>query len=112
MILFGYAYYRASGEAALAAIGLLSFAAIAQVAPAFLGGSIWSRGTALGASVGLIVGFLTWACYTLLLPSLVWDGVFWSDVVVSGPVRHHGAQAQRPYSASTCRSSRMASSGA
>ncbi|MGF9760497.1 PAS domain-containing hybrid sensor histidine kinase/response regulator [Microvirga sp. 0TCS3.31] len=84
VILLGYAYYRASGEAALAAIGLLSFAAIAQVAPAFLGGLIWSRGTALGASVGLVVGFITWA-YTLLLPSLVWDGVFWSDVVVTGP---------------------------
>ena len=65
-------------------IGLLSFAAIAQIAPAFLGGLIWSRGTALGASVGLVVGFVTWA-YTLLLPSLVWDGVFWSDVVVTGP---------------------------
>ncbi|MEZ0167217.1 NahK/ErcS family hybrid sensor histidine kinase/response regulator [Microvirga sp. TS319] len=84
VILLGYAYYRASGEAALAAIGLLSFAALAQVAPAFLGGLIWSRGTALGASVGLIVGFLMWL-YTLLLPSLVWDGVFWSDMVVSGP---------------------------
>ncbi|MFL5160614.1 MAG: NahK/ErcS family hybrid sensor histidine kinase/response regulator [Microvirga sp.] len=84
VILLGYVYYRASGEAALAAIGLLSFAAIAQVAPAFLGGLIWSRGTAFGASVGLVVGFLTWA-YTLLLPSLVWDGVFWSDVVVTGP---------------------------
>jgi Na+/proline symporter/signal transduction histidine kinase/ActR/RegA family two-component response regulator len=84
VILLAYAYYRASGEAALAAIGLLSFAAIAQVAPAFLGGLIWSRGTALGASVGLLVGFATWA-YTLLLPSLIWDGVFWSDLVVTGP---------------------------
>jgi len=84
VILLGYAYYRVSGEAALASIGLLSFAAVAQVAPAFIGGLIWSRGTALGASIGLIVGFLTWV-YTLLLPSLVWDGVFWSDVVVSGP---------------------------
>lgn len=84
VILLAYAYYKASGEAALASIGLLSFAAIAQVAPAFLGGLIWSRGTALGACVGLTIGFLTWA-YTLLLPSLVWDGVFWSDVVVAGP---------------------------
>jgi len=92
VILLGYVYYRASGEAALAAIGLLSFAAVAQVAPAFLGGLIWSRGTALGASMGLIVGFLMWL-YTLLLPSLVWDGVFWSDVVVSGPF---GIEALKP----------------
>ncbi|MGO4704875.1 NahK/ErcS family hybrid sensor histidine kinase/response regulator [Microvirga sp. 2MCAF38] len=84
VILLAYVYYRGSGEAALASIGLLSFAAVAQIAPAFLGGLIWSRGTALGACAGLIVGFFTWA-YTLLLPSLVWDGVFWSDVVVTGP---------------------------
>ncbi|NIX78147.1 hybrid sensor histidine kinase/response regulator [Microvirga terricola] len=84
VILLAYVYYRLSGEAALASIGLLSFAAIAQVAPAFLGGLIWSRGTAFGASAALIVGFVTWG-YTLLLPSLVWDGVFWSDVVITGP---------------------------
>ena len=65
VLLLGYAYYRAAGDAALAAIGLLSFAAIAQIAPAFLGGLIWSRGTALGASAGLVVGFVTWV-YTLL----------------------------------------------
>lgn len=94
VILMAYVYYRGSGEAALAAIGLLSFAAIAQVAPVFLGGLIWSRGTALGASMGLVAGFLTWA-YTLLLPSLVWDGVFWSDVVVSGPF---GIEALKPTS--------------
>jgi Na+/proline symporter/signal transduction histidine kinase len=92
VILFAYIYYRASGEAALAAIGLLSFAAIAQVAPAFLGGLIWSRGTARGANAGLIVGFAAWA-YTLLLPSLVWDGVFWSDVVLTGPF---GIEALKP----------------
>jgi Na+/proline symporter/signal transduction histidine kinase/CheY-like chemotaxis protein len=92
VLLFGYGYYRAAGDAALAAIGLLSFAAIAQIAPAFIGGLIWSRGTALGASAGLIVGFFTWA-YTLLLPSLVWEGVIWSDVVISGPF---GISALRP----------------
>lgn len=92
VILLAYIYYRGSGEAALAAIGLLSFAAIAQVAPAFLGGLIWSRGTALGANAGLIVGFVTWA-YTLLLPSLIWDGVFWSDVVLTGPF---GIRALKP----------------
>jgi Na+/proline symporter/signal transduction histidine kinase/ActR/RegA family two-component response regulator len=92
VIMLAYVYYRASGEAALASIGLLSFAAIAQVAPAFLGGLIWSRGTAAGASAGLVAGFATWA-YTLLLPSLVWDGVFWSDVVVTGPF---GIQALKP----------------
>src|SRR5579883_506023 len=41
-----YFYYRALGNAQLAAIGLLSFAAIAQLAPAFFGGLFWQRATA------------------------------------------------------------------
>jgi Na+/proline symporter len=73
-----------AGDAALASIGLLSFAAIAQIAPAFVGGLFWARGTALGASAGLMVGFATWV-YTLLLPSLIRDGVVWSDLIVAGP---------------------------
>jgi signal transduction histidine kinase/ActR/RegA family two-component response regulator len=84
VLLLGYAYYRVAGEAALAAIGLLSFAAVAQIAPAFVGGLIWARGTARGASAGLVLGFATWA-YTLLLPSLIREGVIWSDLMISGP---------------------------
>ncbi|HEX8165496.1 MAG TPA: NahK/ErcS family hybrid sensor histidine kinase/response regulator [Beijerinckiaceae bacterium] len=83
--LLAYAYYRASGDAALAAIGLLSFAAVAQVAPAFFGGLFWSRGTALGASAGLAVGFAVWG-YTLLLPSLALEGAFWTGFVKEGPL--------------------------
>ena len=42
VILFlAYAYYRSAGDAQLASIGLLSFAAISQLAPAFFGGLIW-----------------------------------------------------------------------
>ena len=69
LLMLGYVYYQLSNEAALASIGLLSFAAIAQIAPAMLGGLIWRRGTARGAVAGLVLGILTWA-YTLLLPSL------------------------------------------
>jgi Na+/proline symporter/signal transduction histidine kinase len=82
--LLAYVYYRAAGDAALAAIGLLSFAAITQVAPAFFGGLFWSRGTALGASAGLLIGFAVWG-YTLLLPSLAWEGVVWTGFVSNGP---------------------------
>ena len=85
VVLLGYAYYRVAGDAALATIGLLSFAAIAQIAPAFVGGLIWSRGTALGASAGLVVGFGTWI-YTLLLPSLIGEGMLWSDLLIDGPL--------------------------
>ena len=70
VLALAYFYYRHAGAAELASIGLLSFAAIAQLAPAFFGGLFWRRATARGAMAGLIVGLLAWAC-TLFLPSLV-----------------------------------------
>ena len=72
IMVLAYFYYRALGSAQLAAIGLLSFAAIAQLAPAFLGGLVWQRATARGAMGGMVVGFAVWA-YTLFLPSFL-DG--------------------------------------
>ncbi len=69
VILFlAYVYYRLAGDAQLASIGLLSFAAIAQLAPAFFGGLIWRRATARGAMAGMTIGILAWT-YTLLIPS-------------------------------------------
>jgi Na+/proline symporter/signal transduction histidine kinase/ActR/RegA family two-component response regulator len=67
--LLAYLYYRSAGEAQLAAIGLMAFAAIAQLAPAFFGGLMWRRASAGGAVAGMTIGILAWA-YTLLLPSL------------------------------------------
>ncbi|MBZ0216907.1 MAG: hypothetical protein K8F25_10170, partial [Fimbriimonadaceae bacterium] len=50
ILLLAYAYnYMMDDNAALASIGLLSFAAIAQFAPAFFGGLVWKRATATGA---------------------------------------------------------------
>jgi len=69
VLLLAYLYYRSAGEAQLAAIGLMAFAAIAQLAPAFFGGLVWRRATAGGALAGMTIGILVWA-YTLLLPSL------------------------------------------
>ena len=69
----GYAYARLANGAALASIGLLSFAALSQIAPAFLGGLVWRRGTAGGAAAGMVVGSLSWF-YLLFLPSLDTEG--------------------------------------
>jgi len=70
ILLLGYAYYRAASvNAGLASIGLLSFAAIAQIAPALFGGLMWKRANARGAVAGLCGGMLVWA-YFLFLPSL------------------------------------------
>ncbi|MGB9369644.1 MAG: PAS domain-containing hybrid sensor histidine kinase/response regulator [Xanthobacteraceae bacterium] len=85
ILLFAYLYYRLSGEAQLAAIGLLSFAAIAQLAPAFFGGLIWRNGTARGALAGMSVGILVWA-YTLLLPSFADADLVSKDILELGPL--------------------------
>lgn len=77
VVLLGYLYFRLAGEAyALVAIGLMSFAAVAQFAPAMLGGMFWRGGTREGALAGLLAGFGVWV-YTLLLPSFAKSG--WLD---------------------------------
>jgi len=77
ILLLGYLYFRVAGEAyALVSIGLISFAAVAQFAPAMLGGMYWKAGNRQGALTGLLIGFALWT-YTLLLPSLVKSG--WLD---------------------------------
>ena len=84
ILLLAYVYYRLAGEAQLASIGLLSFAAIAQLAPAFFGGLFWRRATASGAIAGMTAGILVWA-YTLLLPTLSDIGVIGTRIVTEGP---------------------------
>src|SRR6204780_3599543 len=87
-----YFYYRALGDAELAAIGLLSFAAIAQLAPAFFGGLFWQRATARGAMGGMLVGFSVWA-YTLFLPSFLDGTAGGLEFLHSGPL---GIETLRP----------------
>ena len=83
ILLLAYVYYRSAGEAQLASIGLLSFAAIAQLAPAFFGGLLWRRATSAGAIAGMTAGFLVWA-YTLLLPTLSDIGVVGERILTHG----------------------------
>ena len=85
VILFlAYAYYRSAGEAQLASIGLLSFAAIAQLAPALFGGLLWRRGNARGAIAGMTAGILVWF-YTLLLPSIFDARMASATILTDGP---------------------------
>ncbi|MGZ5249588.1 MAG: ATP-binding protein [Caldimonas sp.] len=85
VLLFGYAYFAIAGEAyALVSIGLISFAAVAQFAPAMLGGLYWKGGTRNGALTGLLLGFALWA-YTLMLPSVAKSGWLPADFVNDGP---------------------------
>ena len=92
IMVMAYFYYRALGNTQLAAIGLLSFAAIAQFAPAFFGGLIWRRATARGAIGGMLVGFAVWA-YTLFLPSFIDTSTAGILLLQHGPF---GIEALRP----------------
>ena len=73
ILLLGYAYYRtADNTTGLASIGLLSFTAIAQIAPSLFGGLLWRRANARGAIAGLTTGLFVWS-YLLFLPSFGGD---------------------------------------
>jgi len=94
VLLFGYAYFHFIGEYyTLVSIGLISFTAVAQFAPAILGGIFWKGGTRSGALSGLILGFLVWA-YTLVFPSLVQAGFLPKKFVTEGPF---SLELLRPY---------------
>ncbi|WP_442814409.1 SpoIIE family protein phosphatase [Streptomyces sp. NBC_01808] len=86
ILLLGYAYFRLAGEGrALTSFGLVSFAAVAQFAPAILGGLFWKDGTRRGVLVGLVAGFVMWA-YTLLLPSFAESGLLPASFLREGPL--------------------------
>jgi Na+/proline symporter/nitrogen-specific signal transduction histidine kinase len=85
VVFLGYLYFRLSGGgAALASIGLISFAGVAQFLPVLIGGIFWRGATRTGAFVGLSVGFLIWA-YTLLLPSFGTGTLIGAAVLAEGP---------------------------
>ncbi|HET6468584.1 MAG TPA: ATP-binding protein, partial [Geminicoccaceae bacterium] len=94
ILLLGYAYFWAAGSAyALVAIGLISFTAVAQFAPALIGGIFWTGATGRGAVAGLSAGTLAWA-YTLLLPSFARSGWLPATFISDGP---WGIELLRPY---------------
>jgi Na+/proline symporter/nitrogen-specific signal transduction histidine kinase len=85
IVLLGYVYFRVAGEAyALVSIGLISFAAVAQFAPAILGGIYWKNATRRGALAGLLAGFAVWF-YTLLMPAFARSGWLPQGLLDHGP---------------------------
>ena len=72
VILFlSYGFYKIIGvDYPLVSIGLISFTAVAQLAPAVIGGLYWKGITKAGVISGLVIGFLIWG-FTLPLPALL-----------------------------------------
>ncbi len=80
ILLLGYLYHALIGESySLVTIGLVSFTAAAQFAPALLIGLYWREANGRGAIAGLSGGFAVWA-YTLLLPGFAQSG--WLDIAL------------------------------
>ena len=94
ILLMGYAYFHFIARfLTLVSIGMISFTAVAQFAPAIIGGIFWKRGTRTGAMWGLLAGFGVWA-YTLFLPSLAEAGLFSRQFIMDGP---WGISLLKPY---------------
>ncbi|WP_339668931.1 hybrid sensor histidine kinase/response regulator [Dasania marina] len=70
-----------SQSQALASIGLISFAAAAQLMPAIIGALYWQRGHRNGVLTGLMLGVFFWF-YCFLLPSVLGQG---HSLVLNGP---------------------------
>ncbi|NKF52396.1 hybrid sensor histidine kinase/response regulator [Shewanella sp. WXL01] len=77
---FGYLSYLTLGESdSLSNLGMLSFGAFAQLAPALIGGLYWKYGNRSGVYLGLIVGFSLW-CLILVQGA---DGIGDSRIIGS-----------------------------
>lgn len=96
--MMAYAYHRSAAHYAtgngdtLAQHGLLAFAAVAQFAPALIGGLYWRGASRAGAIAGLAAGAAVWL-YTLLLPALARVGWLETGWMEQGPL---GVQWLRP----------------
>ncbi|QTH70464.1 PAS domain-containing hybrid sensor histidine kinase/response regulator [Pseudoalteromonas xiamenensis] len=71
ILLLSYLSHRIFADGnTLANMGLMSFALVAQFAPAMIIGLWWRKASCLGAQLGIVSGSVIWF-YTLLLPNLI-----------------------------------------
>jgi PAS domain-containing protein len=85
VVALGFAWARMEhGQLLLVEMGLLSFIAVAQCAPAILLGLYWRRGNRKGAYAGISAGFFVWF-YTLIIPALGKEEVVGAAFLQGGP---------------------------
>ncbi|MBV0890872.1 sensor histidine kinase [Paracoccus sp. Z118] len=93
MLGLGFLYFRLTGETgALAPIGLISFAGVAQFLPALLAALYWREANMRGALAGILIGALVWF-WTLFLPSFGTTSASIAALIADGP---WGIAALRP----------------
>ena len=72
LLLGAWGFYQVLDRvSSLSVIGLLSFAAIAQFAPAVLGGMYWRKGNRKGVYAGLLFGMLVWLATLMLQTNML-----------------------------------------
>lgn len=85
LLFFSYAFQKSLANSyLLIQMGLISFVAMLQFAPAALGAIFWQRGSRVGAWWGLGLGWAVWA-YTLFLPALSRSNTKDPEWLSSGP---------------------------
>ena len=84
ILALGFLYFRLTGGSeALASIGLIAFAGLAQIVPPLIAGLFWRGATRNGAIAGLSIGSIIWA-YTLFLPSFGGGVLLSADTIANG----------------------------
>ncbi len=86
VVALGFVWARMEhGQLLLVEMGLLSFVAVSQCAPAILLGLYWPRGNRRGAFAGISAGFFMWF-YTLIIPALGKEGALSQSFLADGPL--------------------------
>lgn len=67
----------------LVSVGLISFTAVAQLAPSLIGGMYWKRPTRAGALAGMLVGFIVWS-FCLPVPNMAQAGILPAGFIENG----------------------------
>lgn len=70
IMLLAFSYFKfLTSKESLVSIGIISFIAVAQLAPAFFGGLYWKRANNKAATVAIIAGLAIWFLF-LVLPNI------------------------------------------
>ena len=85
ILLLAYLYDSyIAGYFSLVSIGLVSMAAISQLAPSVVGALFWKKATKKGAIASIVIGFAVWT-YTLIVPSVINAGLLSQSILTEGP---------------------------
>lgn len=84
ILALAYLYYIfVAGKYSLVSIGLISFTAVAQFAPAVFFGIYWKRSNKIAAITSISIGIIIWF-YTLVMPTIAAAGLISADVLQNG----------------------------